>query len=297
MLVKKTVLVEAPAKLNLSLDITATRPDGYHELDTLMQAVGLCDTVAISRMPGEGVFISCDRPRIPCDATNYAHIAARRFFEAFHMDAAISIDIQKRIPSEAGLGGGSADAAAVLLGLNALLEVNAPLEALCAVGVKVGADVPFCLMGGTRRARGVGERFTSAPPLPDCHLVIAKPAQGISTPEAYQRYDRCGVQKRPDTAYLLRQLRVGNLRDFAFSMYNVLEEVADLPEVPAIRSKMIECGALGALMTGSGSAVFGIFEDRRLAKRCMRKLYDLAQGVYMTRPASHGAYISDLREA
>lgn len=292
----KSIVVDAPAKINLSLDITGIRENGYHNIDTVMQSVGLCDTVTISRMSGQGLYISCNQPRIPCDETNYAHIAASRFFERFgRPDTAISIDIQKRIPSEAGLAGGSADAAGVLVGLNGLLDVGADVETLCGLGLTVGADVPFCIMGGTRRARGVGEEFSILPALPPCHILIAKPAAGISTAESYRRYDRSGARRRPDTDRLVHCLEQADLQGLAKGMYNVLSEVAELPAIEEIRAVMLACGALGAMMTGSGSAVFGLFTSRGQAKHCLRKLYGLAEGVFLTRPVGYGAVVLDMR--
>lgn len=239
-------MVDAPGKVNLALDVTGKRPDGYHTIDTIMQAVDLCDTVTISRMSGKGIYISCDRQMIPCDETNYAHIAARKFFERFGQpDTAISIDIQKRIPVQAGLAGGSADAAGVLVGLNALFGTGADRGTLCEIGVQVGADVPFCIVGGTRRARGIGNEFTPLPPrqppYPHCQ---ARP--GMSTPESYRRYDERGVKRRPDMPALLRQLEAGELRAFARGMVNVLEEVADLPEIPFLRERHVRKAARSA---------------------------------------------------
>lgn len=288
----KTVVVAAPAKVNLSFDVVGVREDGYHDVDTILQSVDLYDTVTVSRMTGTGIFISCDRPRIPCDETNYAHIAARLFFERFDIyDAAISIDIQKRIPSEAGLAGGSADAAGVLVAMNALFQTNASIEELCGLGVQVGADVPFCILGGTQRAQGIGNVFSELPALPQCYILIAKPEFGISTPQSYRLYDKCDQQVHPDTEYLVRQLERSNLSDFASSMCNVLEAVADLPEIPDIRDMLAAGGAIGSQMSGSGSAVFGIFENRMRAKGCMRRLYRVAQSVFLTRPIGHGVVV------
>ncbi|MEM1486116.1 4-(cytidine 5'-diphospho)-2-C-methyl-D-erythritol kinase [Oscillospiraceae bacterium PP1C4] len=294
---KKTVVVDAPAKINLSFDITGVREDGYHNVNTIMQTIDLYDTVTISRSERNGIFVSCDRQRVPCDETNYAHIAARKFFEAFDISGAgITIDIQKCIPVQAGLAGGSADAAGVLAGLNVLFDVNANVDTLCDIGVQVGADVPFCIIGGTRQAQGIGEQFTKLSELPKCHIVVAKPQMGLSTPLSYRRYDKYGVEHHPDIDYLVKQLRIGNLKDFASSMYNVLEEVADLEDIPIIRNKMIGSGALGSLMSGSGSAVFGIFDSRVPAKHCMHRLYDFAQSVFLAQPVSHGAVVVDVRE-
>ncbi|NBK17292.1 4-(cytidine 5'-diphospho)-2-C-methyl-D-erythritol kinase [Anaerotruncus sp. X29] len=294
-ILKKTVIVDAPGKINLSLDITGVREDGYHEIDTIMQAVDLRDTVTITRMSGKGIFISCDRPRVPSDDTNYAHIAARLFFDRFGLDAsAISIDIQKRLPMQAGMGGGSADAAGVLVGMNALFEVGADMETLCRLGREIGADVPFCIMGGIQRARGIGEQLTRLPDLPKCHIVIAKPTAGVSTKESYRRYDQQGAVRRPDTELLLRKLKEGDLHGLAKGMYNVLEEVAGLDEVCKLHERLLSGGAAGAMMSGSGSAVFGLFEKRSHARHCMRRLYDQAGMVFLTHPVGCGAVVVDL---
>ncbi|MBC8586145.1 4-(cytidine 5'-diphospho)-2-C-methyl-D-erythritol kinase [Youxingia wuxianensis] len=294
---KKNVVVNAPGKINLSLDITGIREDGYHNIDTIMQSIDLGDTVTISKMDSPGVFISCDRPRVPCDESNYAHIAARMFFDEFHIPSqGIAIDIQKRIPIQAGLAGGSADAAGVLVGLNTLFDVNADEQTLCQLGVKVSADVPFCIVGGTQHATGIGNQFNRLPDLPKCYLVIAKPTMGISTKDSYRRYDKYGAEHSPDIEYLIKQLHIGNLKDLASSMYNVLEEVADVEDIHIIRNKMIGTGALGSLMSGSGSAVFGIFDNRTLARKCMKKLYGVAQGVFLARPVPYGAVVIDAQE-
>ncbi|MCI8649966.1 MAG: 4-(cytidine 5'-diphospho)-2-C-methyl-D-erythritol kinase [Anaerotruncus sp.] len=293
----KRVKIDAPAKINLSFAITGKRPDGYHLVDSVMQTVTLYDTITISRMSGKGIFISCDRPGIPCNEENVAHLAARYFFDAFGApDGALSIEIQKRIPEQAGLGGGSTDAAGVLAGLHSLLEVDAGIERLCEIGAKVGADVPFCLLGGTQRARGIGEQFENLPTLPDCEILIAKPRAGISTPESYRRYDQLENPQQPDIDRLLALLQAGSLPALAQAMGNVLEAVAQLPEIPQLRRIMEQNGALGSLMSGSGSAVFGIFDSKRTAKRCMRKLYNHAEGVFLVKPAQRGAWVFELQD-
>lgn len=292
----QSVVVNAPGKINLALDITGVRADGYHMVDMILHAIGLSDTVSITRMKQPGIFLSCDQLQVPCDESNHAHIAAKHFFERFSIpDVGISIDIQKRIPVQAGMGGGSADAAGVLIGLNALFEVNASLGTLCEIGLQIGADVPFCLLGGAQRAQGIGEQFMPLPMMPDCQILIWKPEKGISTAESYRRYDQKGANHRPKISALVRNLETGDLRALCGGMYNVLEEVADLPEVSFFHQKMLELGAQGAMMTGSGSAVFGLFESKIQAKRAMRKGYGFADGVYLTRPVDYGAAVFDLR--
>lgn len=294
---KKAVVASAPGKINLSLDITGILPNGYHEMDTVLQTIGLCDTITVKKRVQDGILISCDRPRVPCDETNHAYIAALRFFDAFGIDdRGIEIDICKRVPVQAGLGGGSADAAGVLAALNVLYEANADLDTLCKIGVTVGADVPFCLAGGTRRARGIGEQFERLPDLPDCLLLIAQPDAGISTPESFRRYDKLADVRHPDVESLAGAIKAGNIKGVASCLGNVLENVAELREIPELKSIMLGAGALGSLMSGSGSAVFGIFESRWLAKRCMRKIYSKANCVLLARPVSHGAEVIQVIE-
>ena len=291
------VTTAAPAKLNLALDITGRRADGYHEIDTLFQSVDLCDILRLSREERPGIYVSCDRPRLPCDETNLAHIAARQFLQWFGLEGrGVSIDIEKRIPLQAGLGGGSADAAGVLVGLDTLFGTGASLEELARLGAAVGSDVPFCILGGTRRGRGRGELLEQVSPLPDrTPMVIAKPEAGISTAESYRRYDQQGARRRPDLPALLALLEAGETAAFAPGMYNVLQEVAGLPQVTELCQKLMNAGALGAMMSGSGSAVFGLFEGRRQAKHGMRKLFGLAQSVFLVQSVPHGAVVLDCR--
>lgn len=289
---KKTVVAQAPGKINLTLDITGTLPNGYHEVDTVMQAIDLCDTITVTKRKKDGILIFCDRPRVPCDETNHAYIAALKFFEKFGIDdRGIIIDIRKRVPVQAGLGGGSADAAGVLTALNVLYDVYADVQTLCSIGVQVGADVPFCLLGGTRRAKGIGEQFEQVPQLPDCTLLIAKPADGISTPESYKRYDQLSKVAHPNVEEFVHLLRTGTLDDIGPRMGNVLEQATGLEEIPIIKSKMLLSGAKGSIMSGSGSAVFGAFNSRWKAKHCMRKLYSVADSVFVANPINHGANV------
>lgn len=292
--VKKTVVVEAPAKINLFLDITGKRADGYHLLHSVMQSIDLSDKIILSRMSGRGIYISCSRARIPCDENNLAHRAASRFLEAFGLkpDFALSIDLEKSIPSQAGLGGGSSDAAAVLVGLNAMFGIHADREALCRVGLPIGADVPFCIMGGTMGVTGIGERLEPLAPMPDCEIVLAKPEQGVDTASAFRAYDALKSRPQiPGKEALLQSLDTGDLNGLASGMGNVLEAACPVPEVRQLKERMLQAGALGAAMSGSGSAVYGLFDKRPLAKRCMRKLYELSESVFLVRPIARGVRV------
>lgn len=290
----KSVTVTAPGKVNLVLDITGRQPDGYHILDSVMQSISLSDTITVSCMDGRGIYSSCDQPRIPCDENNLVYKATRAFLDYFFLDpgCAISIDLQKRLPIEAGLGGGSTDAAAVLIALNVLLNVYTGLDTLCKIGEKVGADVPFCILGGTRRITDSGSTMHQMPPMPYCYLLIAKPEAGISTPQAFARYDALTSPARADTTPLLHGLYAADLKQICSGMHNVLEPVADVEDVFALKKMILAGGALGAVMSGSGSAVVGVFENRDLAKRCMRRTFSLAKSAFLCTPVSHGAIIT-----
>lgn len=291
----KTVVIGAPCKVNLSLDITSRREDGYHLLSSVMQTVDLYDYLLLSESGFRGIFIACDKEQLICDTTNTAYRAAQAFFRHTGIQKyAVKIEIMKNIPMEAGLGGGSSDAAATLSGLNALYGTGLSLDTLCELGLSVGADVPFCLKGGTVLCEGVGEVFTVLPPLPACFILIAKPERGISTMGSFRRYDATSPPGHPATPHLVESIRQGDLAEVASHMYNVLESVCDLPEIALYKQIMTHCGALGAVMTGSGSAVIGLFKDKRSARHAQRKLMTHADAVFITRPVKMGARVTSL---
>lgn len=290
----RTVVVAAPCKVNLSLDIVGQRRDGYHELASIMQTVDLYDYLLISRSTYRGIFVHSSREQLVCDTTNTAYRAAEKFFaEAGIAHPAVRIEIIKNIPMQAGLGGGSSDAAAVLVGLNRMMNTGFSQEQLCQMGAFVGADVPFCLRGGTMLCEGIGEQFTELPALPSCHILIAKPRSGLSTKRSFSEYDRRGGGEHPDTALLVQMVREGNLRRLAGGMRNVLESVSDLPEIAHYKHLMLENGALGSVMTGSGSAVIGLFDNKRAARHAQHKLLSLAETVFITRPVGFGARVTE----
>lgn len=295
-LMVKPLVVGAPCKVNLSLDITGVRADGYHQLRSVMQTVDLYDYLLISESDYRGIFIECDREQLICDTTNTAFRAASAFFQAAGIqDYAVKIEIIKNIPMQAGLGGGSSDAAATLVGLNRMFQGGFSTDALCQIGLGVGADVPFCLKGGTMLCEGVGEIFTPLRPLEEgCWILIAKPEAGISTPNSFRRYDRQGGARRhPDTEALVAALEKRELPAVAEEMRNVLEEASSLPEIGRFKELMLSCGALGAAMTGSGSAVIGMFDNKRAVRRAHRKLMAEARAVFITHPVPFGARIVD----
>lgn len=288
-----TVTVEAPAKINLTLDVTGRREDGYHLIETVMQAVGLCDRITV-RQQGEpgSVRLLLEDERIPDGPSNTAYKAALAFFAAVKDkgidNPGVSVSIHKRIPMQAGLAGGSADAAGTLVALNRLTDARLTDEELCAVGAGVGADVPFCIVGGAAFAEGTGTILTPLQSMPSCHIVVAKPDCGVSTPEAYRRIDGAVLRRRPHTSVVVDALCAGELDTLSRELCNVFEEALALPEVNAIRQVMRNHGTLGCCMTGSGSAVFGLFDEEAAAHRCMAALKRDYEEVYCCSPWPHG---------
>lgn len=275
---------KAYAKINLTLDVTGRREDGFHTLDTIMQSVSLCDEVEIERSEKPGVRIRCDRDYLPVDAKNTAFRAAALFLEHCGLqNEGVKISLQKNIPSRAGLGGGSADAAAVLRGLDGLFGTNLGTPALMELGARVGADVPFCVHGGTCRCTGAGETVEPVPPLPDCFVVICKPPAGISTPRAYALLDRYPPARAQATPRMLDALEAGDLRLIGKRLSNRFDEAMKLMQVKDVKRLMASAGTLGAMMTGSGSAVFGLFDTERKAKNCEILLEGRGE-VFLTRP-------------
>lgn len=269
-----TLSEPAYAKINLTLDVLSKRADGYHELRSVMQTVSLCDDVEIDVDTGKPWKLVCDAPAIPADERNLAWRAARTFFERIGRGPdGVEIRIRKRIPSEAGLAGGSADAAAVLRALNRWAGSPFSVEALCALGAQVGSDVPFCVLGGTALAEGRGERLTKLPAAPELQLVICKPPVAFHTPELFRRLDRVEIKARPDTDAMLSALQEGDGGRIAELLCNVFEQaVPDDEDVGSIKKLLADNGALGEVMTGSGSAVFGVFRCPNCAERACEAL-------------------------
>lgn len=277
------MLVPAYAKLNLTLDILRRREDGYHDLQMVMQTIDLSDTLTVTPSEGPGK-MSTTLSYLPSDGRNLAQMAARAFREATGQGPEVDIFIQKRIPVCAGMAGGSSDGAAVLRAMNELSGLGlSPME-LAKIGEQVGSDVPYCVVGGTALAEGRGEILTPLPPLPTCFVVVCKPPFPISTPQLFSRVDVRKIVRRPDTAGLLAALEQGDLTGVARRMYNVFEDVLEprrKQEVDAIKAVLIDCGALGAAMTGSGPTVFGLFSDEEAAKSAKEALASTYQDVFL----------------
>ena len=272
--------IQAFAKLNLTLDILGKREDGYHDLRMVMQSITLADTLTLEENQGEGLRVSANLRFLPTGEKNLAAAAALRFWEALGREPEnLDIRIEKRIPVCAGMAGGSSDAAAVLRALNQRAGDPFSSKELARLGERVGSDVPYCVLGGTALAEGRGEVLTPLPPLPRCWVVACKPDFPISTPELFAQADRVKLRRRPDTAGLVAALEAGDLGGVARRMYNVFEDV--LParlytRVAEIKNDLIQCGALGANMSGSGPTAFGLFdrlEAAQEARACLAQRY------------------------
>ena len=268
--------VQAYAKLNLTLDVLGKREDGYHDLCMVMQSITLHDTLTLEQTPGAGLRVGTNLRFLPTGEKNLAAAAALRFWETLGREPEdLDIRIATRIPVCAGMAGGSSDAAAVLRALNDQAGNPFTLQELAQVGAKVGSDVPYCVLGGTALAEGRGEVLTPLPPLPKCWVVACKPDFPISTPELFAQVDSVKLRRRPDTAGVLAALKAGDLEGVARRMYNVFEDVMNprqYARVAEIKQTLIQKGALGANMSGSGPTAFGLFDSQERAEEARAAL-------------------------
>ena len=289
-----SVTLSAYAKINLHLDITARLENGYHCVNNVMQSVSLFDTVTLKRTDGEDIRLTCDLPSLPCDSSNLAYRAASAYMAYTKKPMGVAIEITKRIPMQAGLAGGSTDAAAVLRGMNQLAEHPLSVDELCAIGATLGADVPFCVVGGTCFADGIGECLHPFPTMPDCFIVLSCEGEGVSTPWAFacldRRYDGYsdGMYTPVPLDGLREALKNGDPIGVAKHLFNAFEEVI-LPERPMakrLKSLLLNAGAMGAMMSGSGPSVFGIFLCEQDAHRACEFLAKQGIRAYAIRPVS-----------
>ena len=286
----KSINEKAFAKINISLDVIGKRPDGYHEMLMVMQSVTLSDDVYVELLQGSEVTAQANLRFIPCDDRNLAVRAAKVFFKAQGIsDTGAFIRIKKNIPVGAGMAGGSSDAAAVLRALNTLYGKPYDRHGLEALAGGIGADVAFCVSGGTVLATGRGEMLLPLPSLPDCNIVVCKPEFSISTPELFRKLDSVKLRCHPDSTGICEALIDGDLSKLARRMYNVFEDVPDrrMSSIAEIKNRMLDCGALGAIMTGTGSAVFGIFPDRQSAEATEKTLSAEYKSVFLTENKHH----------
>ena len=290
---KRSVTVLAPAKLNLSLDVVGTLPNGYHDLDMVMQTIDLYEKIILKT--SRDLRLSLPGSFVPANDKNTAVKAALAFFDYTGLLAGVDINVYKRVPVRAGMAGGSADAAGVLVGLNELYGAKLSMSELCAIGAGIGADVPFALLGGTCRVRGVGDLMKALPPCPDCRFVVVMPSVGVSTPEAFARYDTMGSPVHPDCEAQEQAIRKNDLAAVCAAAGNALEHCSGAVETPSICEILRANGAITAQMTGSGAAVFGIFADdaqARAAAAVLRKGY---KQVYVCRPTTGGPRVTAVR--
>lgn len=278
--------VRAHAKLNLTLDVLGRRPDGYHDLRMVMQSVALADVLTLEEIGDGELRVRTNLHFLPNNEKNLAAQAALRWWEARgQVPRGLEIDIEKNVPVCAGMAGGSSDAAAVLRALNQMEGAPLSLRELARIGERVGSDVPYCILGGTALAEGRGEILTPLPPLPQCWAVLCKPEFSISTPALFAKIDSVRLRCRPDTQGVIAALEARDLHGVARRMYNVFEDA--LPErqrarVNDIKNVLIQCGALGASMSGTGPTAFGLFDDEGLAREAQERLADLGGEVFLT---------------
>ncbi len=280
----KKIKVDAHAKINLSLDVLKRRGDGYHELEMIMQQLALKDVITIEER-NSGFTIDSNSEEIPLDTSNLVYKAYSIIIEKFNINKGIHIYIEKNIPVAGGLAGGSADAAAVLKGLNALWQLNLKEEQLMDIGLKIGADVPYCIIGGTALAKGIGEKLTRLNSFSDRHILIANPGFNISTAYVYNNLKLDKISDRPQTPAMLKYIESGDTKLVAAAMKNVLETVTlkENPILNGIKEQMIKHGALGSLMSGSGPTIFGIFNNLIDMTKCEENLKHSIKTVLSTK--------------
>ncbi|MDR5659135.1 4-(cytidine 5'-diphospho)-2-C-methyl-D-erythritol kinase [Serpentinicella sp. ANB-PHB4] len=278
------IKIKSRAKINLSLDVLAKRPDGYHEVQMIMQQIDLYDHISITKdFNSNNISIETDCEFIPTNHTNIAYKAAEVLKNKFKLPFGFKIDIKKNIPVAAGLAGGSANAAGVLKGINELCELNLTLDDLMDIGVKIGADVPFCLMGSAALAEGIGENLTPIEGLKNVWIVLAKPSISVSTAEVYRGLDLNNIKNRPDTTLLLNAIKSRDLNTLSKEMSNVLETVTEKKYyvIKQLKNKMMEFNAMGTMMSGSGPTVFGIFKNYKKAKAAYENLSIINKQTYL----------------
>lgn len=272
------ITLKAKAKINLFLEITGRLDNGYHTISTVMHETDLCDTVTVTETETGEITLTSDCDTMPLDQRNIAYKCADIFFNTTGINTTgINIHIEKNIPMEAGLAGGSTDGAAVLKALNEMYGYPLSTEKLCAIGAKVGADIPFCVMGGAVLCEGIGDIMTPCDTLPPCYILIAKGKEGVSTKWAYEQFDK--MENRPIKQNpMLSLLKEGDIRAVCNEMYNCFEQL--VPSVREIKDIMNECGALGSMMSGSGTAVFGIYDSAEKMRLAANKLHEKNISVF-----------------
>lgn len=280
------ISLKALAKINLGLDVVRRREDGYHEVRMIMQTIHLFDRVNIEKTSEPGIKIKTNLSYLPVNENNLIYKAGRLLMDEFDITEGVSVDLEKRIPVAAGMAGGSTDAAAMLYGMNKMFGLGLSMQELKDRGVKIGADVPYCLMRGTALAEGIGEKLKSLPPMIKCPVLIAKPQISVSTKFVYENLKLDEKAKHPDIDQLIKDIKTKDLQGVCDHMGNILETVTipNYPIIAEIKKNMIENGATGAMMSGSGPTVFGLFDDAEKAKQAYKamKKSGLSRQTYLT---------------
>ena len=278
--------LKALGKINLGLDVLGRRENGYHDVRMVMQTLYLYDQITITKKEKPGIELKTNLFYLPVDENNLAYRAAKLLMDEFGIEEGVSIYLDKHIPVAAGMAGGSSNAAAVLFGINRMFDLGLSQQELMDRGVTLGADVPYCIMRGTVLAEGIGEILTPLPALPKCYVLIAKPPISVSTKLVYEKLDSHEIEDHPDIDGILAGLEAQDIEKVAACMGNVLEKVTieEYPVIEDIKNVMKEEGALNAMMSGSGPTVFGIFDNKHLARKAADKIrkMELAKQVYVT---------------
>ncbi len=279
--------LKAYGKINLTLDVLRKRPDGYHDLDMIMQMVGVYDDVIITKTDKKGeITVGTDAFVLSNEKGNLAYMATKMLFDEFGIDRGVRIHLNKRIPIAGGMAGGSSDCAATLKGINEMFDLGLSTKELMERGVRLGADVPYCILGKTARAEGIGEILTPIAAPPFAHVLIAKPPVSVSTAFVYKNIRPDLITERPNTEKMIKAIEAGDINKMADSLYNVMEDVT-IPEYPIIqevKDVVLREGALGSIMSGSGPTVFGLFDDKEKAQHAMEELKknNLTEQLYLT---------------
>jgi 4-diphosphocytidyl-2-C-methyl-D-erythritol kinase len=286
-----SISLRCPAKINLSLDVIGKREDGYHLLRMIMQSVSLFDVVTI-KSGQDNIRVFCENKDVPCNESNIAFKAAKLILEKYKIEDGVHIFIEKNIPIAAGLAGGSTDAAGVIKGINELYKLNLTIQEMMDIGLKIGADVPYCIIGGTALAEGIGEKLTRLEPIKETWCVLAKPPIAVSTVEVYKGLKLDELTEHPETDRIISYIENGDIESIGQNMVNVLETVTikKYSVISEIKNVMMGFHALGSMMSGSGPTVFGLFADKDTAEKCYNKIREDFKEVYLVKTSNEGVH-------
>lgn len=290
------VKVLAPAKINFTLDITGKLDNGYHTVNMVMQTVDLFDEVTVEVDDSNEIILTCNKDYVPCNSSNTAYKAVQLFSEKTGISFGAKVHIEKIIPAQAGLAGGSTDGAAVLVALNKIFNTQLTTEQLAEIGAKIGADVPFCFYGGTMLATGIGtdlQKIDHSFPFSDYYVLLCKPKVNVSTPQAYKMSDNRPYSNSVHSTAVISALQNADIIDFCNGLYNDFDSLLMIDEVQQIKGDMINNGALSAVMSGSGPTVYGIFNSREIAENTANRLSEKYEDVYITQCCNKGCIITE----